>query len=379
MIPLAQMFFVYLWNKLTFGMKRLICTLIVVSGFAASAFAQTRFVYTDATTLPVFGKVSEDTFEPFSRLPLSLKDKVGGGVWEHGRCSSGLFIRFRSDAGKFNFKWTSTLKSDLDNMTGVGVRGMALYVLDEGDWNYVSPVRANMAEKESTYTVKASRLDGGNHEYMLYLSLYDGVLDLQIGVPEGKKIEASTMNSPRAEKPVIAYGTSILQGASASNTGMCGSAQLSRKIDRVVINLGFSGNCLLDAPIAEYMASYPDPGVFILDSWNGGAIVGKNGLEKCIRILRAAHPKVPILVVDMPLGPNTAYDDATEKEYIEKIEFAEETVKKLKKEGDKNIYHINIDILGPGNSGTCDGAHFNDVSFTKWVDTILPYIKKAYR
>lgn len=360
-------------------MKRIICLLVFAATFVTSAFAQTDFVFTDASTLPLFGKIRADTFEPYSRFPESLKESVRDGVWKLGRNSSGLYIRFKSDTARLKFRWRPTFNADLDNMTGVGVRGMALYVLDEGKWEFVYPVRPKKKGDVFEYSDNASLLDGQEHEYMLYLSLYDGVLDLQIGVPEGRTIAPSTLNSPRAEKPIITYGTSILQGASASNAGMCGTAQLSRKANRQVINLGFSGNCLLEAPIAEFMASYADPGMYIIDNWNGDVKIGEQGLEKCIRILRAAHPETVILIVDRPKAACHKYDATLQKGYYEKRDLAAAVVAKIRKEGDKNIYHITPEVLGEGGSGTCDGCHFNDAAFEKWVEAILPVVKKAYK
>jgi len=359
-------------------MKRIICLLALAAAFCYSVYAQ-DFVFTDASTLPLYGKIQKETYETYSRLPQNMESTVREAVWNLGRQSAGLYIRFTSDAGNFRFKWTSTFKKDLDNMTGIGVRGLSLYVFDGNEWQYLSPLRPNKKEKESTYDVSASLLVGKQCEYMLYLSLYDGVQDLQIGVPEGRTVAASTFNSPRAEKPVIIYGTSILQGASASSPGLCGTAQLSRRFDRQVINLGFSGNCKLEAPLAEYMASYKDPGMFIIDNWNGSVEVGEKGLENCIRIIRSAHPQTVILVVDRPEDPLAAFDEKSMNTFTGKRDLAEKVVRKIRKEGDRNIYHVTPEILGDGASGTCDGCHFTDESFTKWVDAISPYVKKAYR
>ena len=354
--------------------KRILCLALIFVSAALSA--ETTYVYTDASTLPTYGKVTGNTYEPFSRLPESMKGIVRDKVWNLGRFSAGVFIRFTSDAGDFHFKWHSTTRHDGDNMTGITYRGMALYVLDGGTWYYMASLRpGNGVESSSSYT-KASRLLGKPREYMLYMSLYDGVRDLQIGVPEGRSISASKLNSPRVEKPVIAYGTSILQGASATHPGLCGTAQLSRRLDRVVINLGFSGNCLLEEPLAEYMASYPDPGAFLIDNWNGKADVGEKGLEKCIRILLAAHPDTPVLVVDRPLRPKARFDDETENGFITKRAVAANVVNKLKKEGYRKIYHITPEVMGPEDSGSSDGTHFTDEAFTRWVDAVFPVLKK---
>jgi len=107
-------------------MKQPICILFLVSVFCFSAYA-TDYVYTDASTLPLYGKIQADTYEPYSRLPQSMKSSVRDGVWVLSRQSAGLYVRFTSDAGKFHFKWASVYNAILDNMTGIGVKGLSLY------------------------------------------------------------------------------------------------------------------------------------------------------------------------------------------------------------------------------------------------------------
>ena len=50
-------------------MKKILLALAILMPILMQA---QDYVYTDATTLPVFGKVCKDTYEPFSRLPARL-------------------------------------------------------------------------------------------------------------------------------------------------------------------------------------------------------------------------------------------------------------------------------------------------------------------
>lgn len=76
---------------------------------------------------------------------------------------------------------------------------------------------------------------------MLYLSMYSGIDSLEIGIDEGSVIRAPAVESPRSDSPVVMYGTSILQGRRLAREWRSTSI-LGRKLDREVINLGFSGN-----------------------------------------------------------------------------------------------------------------------------------------
>lgn len=344
--------------------------------FAAGLHAQ-EFVYTDATTLPVYGKVCADTYEPFSRLPARLEGISRPGVWKLGRNSAGEYIRFASDAGCFDFRWTSLFVTPSTNMTACTVRGLALYVLDEGEWIYVGTPRPAKTGKESTSKISCSKLAGKMHEYMLYLSLYDGVEKLEIGVADGCAVKPAELNTPRKEKAVVMYGTSILQGASASHPGLCGTGLLGRMLDRQVINLGFSGNALLDMEIAELMAAYPDPGVFVLDNMpNGTPELTLEKEEAFFRILRNAHPDVPVVFVENPNYPGMRFDAGREKYVNVRNEALHQVFDRLVKAGEKNIYLVGaMKILGEDNTGTIEGTHFTDVGFISYANTLAPVLK----
>mgnify|MGYP003233914338 FL=1 len=99
---------------------------------------------------------------------------------------------------------------------------------------------------------------------MIYLPLYDGLVSLSIGIDADASINQPSKESPIREKPVVFYGTSILQGGCASRPGMAHTNIISRRLNRECINLGFSGNAFLDLGVAQVMAGV-DAGVFVLD------------------------------------------------------------------------------------------------------------------
>ena len=110
-------------------------------------------------------------------------------------------------------------------------------------------------------TTLISDLAPGEREYAAYLPLYNGIESLEIGVPAGAKFAGL---APRAEKPIVFYGTSITHGACASRPGMVHTAILGRRFDRPVINLGFSGNGRMDPAVGELLTEI-DAAVYVID------------------------------------------------------------------------------------------------------------------
>ena len=97
-----------------------------------------------------------------------------------------------------------------------------------------------------------------------YLPLYDGLASLSIGIDSLATIDQPLIDYPIRQKPVVFYGTSILQGGCASRPGMAHTNIISRRLNRECINLGFSGNALLDLEVAKVIAEV-DASVFVLD------------------------------------------------------------------------------------------------------------------
>ena len=170
-------------------------------------------------------------------------------------------------------------------------------------------------------------------EYMLYLSLYNGISSLEIGVDEGAVIEAPSIDSPRSDRPIVMYGTSILQGGCASRPGMAFTAILGRKLDREIINLGFSGNAWLDYEIAEYITRAQNPALIVLDYVPNSTaeMIDERG-ERFFRIVRQAFPDVPVIFVEDPTFPHTRFDRNMLEEVTSKNEAVQEAEESRREE-----------------------------------------------
>jgi len=360
-------------------MKKFLFLSTILLAFTTNLLAQ-DIVWTDATTLPVYGKIAQNTYEPFSRLPAELENVSRPPLWELGRHSAGLYLKFTTDAKMLAMRWTPVFHSNLDNISKICSGGLDLYALIDGKWQFVFVGRPN-GEVPYYKSVNIELLGEGPKEFMLYLSTYDGVKTLELGVPQGCSLKASELNSPKSEKAVVMYGTSILQGASASRPGLAGTPLLSRMLDRQVINLGFSGSAVLDPEIADLMAAYPDPGVYVLDNVpNSDAQTVAAREESFFRTLRDAHPDVPVIFIECPIFIDCHYNSEFRKSILDRnVEF-KKVFDKLKKDGEKNIYYITADkITGNDREATIDGTHFTDVGFKRYADVLYPLLKKLIK
>ena len=358
------------------------CRLVFIL-FAALAGSVVRMfagepVWHDAAAFPVYGKATDSTLTRYERLPASFRGVCRVPVWNLGRNSAGIALRFSSDSPYIKVRWTSMFCNTMSHMAETGVRGVDLYVLTDEGWRFAGAGRPKGKTTEATLV---GGMDVCDREYMMYLSLYDGVDSLFVGVDENAVIGVPSVSLPDRSRPVIMYGTSILQGGCASRPGMAHTNIIGRMLGKEVINLGFSGNALLDFEIAGLMASVEDPGVYVLDYVpNASADQIREKGEKFFRILRDAHPDVPVIFIEDPEFPHTFFDKAIAAEVAAKNAAQKELFGRLKESGEKGIYYIGSEeLIGDDGEATVDAIHFTDLGMMRYAGHVAPVIEKALK
>lgn len=353
-------------------MKR---TIILLSMLLLACYGYAQIVYYDASVFPLLGKVVDNGSPRYERLPDSLKNILRTPLWNLSRNSAGMAIRFRSNSTRIAVKWEVLFNNHMNHMTDVGIKGLDLYSLEEnGIWRFVNSARPT--QKENQTTIIANMVPK-EREFMLYLPLYDGIDSLAIGVDSLSAINQPATNYPVREKPVVFYGTSILQGGCASRPGMAHTNIISRRLNRECVNFGFSGNALLDLEVAKVMAEI-DAGVFVLDfAPNASVKQIKERMVTFYQIIRAKHPQTPVLFVEDPVFTHVLFDQEIAREVEERNQALNEIFGTLKKNGEKNIYLIpSSEMLGKDGEATVDGVHFTDLGMMRYADLLCPIIKR---
>ncbi|MCC6353092.1 MAG: SGNH/GDSL hydrolase family protein [Verrucomicrobiae bacterium] len=330
----------------------------------------------DVTGWGVEGRGWEDQERTrwFDRLPAKAEGKVTGAVWGLSRDSAGMMVRFRTDGVAIYARY-KLLKDKLGmpHMPATGVSGLDLYARDgQGGWRWVYVTKP---DKQLMEAAVVTDLAPGEREYAAYLPLYNGVESLEIGVPSGAKFEGL---APRREKPIVFYGTSITHGASASRPGMVHTAILGRRLDRPVINLGFSGNGRMDAAVGELMCEL-DAAAFVVDCLpNMDAKSVSERAAPLVRQLRAGRPGVPIILVEDRLFTNTWVRPSRQKFHADNHAALKKAFDELRAAGVGGLYYIPGDhLLGDDAEGATDASHPNDLGFMRQADAFEPVLREA--
>jgi lysophospholipase L1-like esterase len=331
-----------------------------------SAAAPQTLVWHDGREFTVEGRGFTDTERPWDRLPARAKAIVPPAVWNLSKNTAGVCVRFVTDAREIHADWDGG--EGMWHMPPSGVSGLDLYErTTAGGWSYVA---TGIPKKDRTVCRIVGDRPGFETEYLVFLPLYASVTDLKLGFPPAAKV-AAAQRRPAGQKPIVFYGTSITQGGCASRAGMSHPAILARRLDREVINLGFSGSGKMEPALADLVAGI-DASVYVLECLPNMTmeLVGER-IEPFVRRLRRDHPATPILLVENVVKPT----DAPQNEALRKVR------DRLVADGVTGVHHLaSTDCLHTGGEeGTVDGVHPTDLGFVRIADLYEPALRELLR
>ncbi|MDA8733657.1 SGNH/GDSL hydrolase family protein [Flavobacteriaceae bacterium] len=353
-------------------MKKFLLLLLfipLVSFGQDSSLASSEITYYGKDFFRLEGTVISDSLKEnrYDRLPLSYKNIVRKPVWNLSKSSAGLSIRFLSNSTTVSVKWKILNDLTMNHMAETGIKGVDLYYKNENGWQYVNTGRPQGIYNEY---ILVDNMTEKLREFKIFLPLYDGVENIEVGINSTSFIEKVKKNT---RKPIIFYGTSITQGGCASRPGMAHTNIISRKLDIDVINFGFSGNGRMEEPIAK-LISESDPMFYVIECMPNmfpPENVTKNTIP-LVNTIRKKNPNSPIIFVDLFKSSFLVLDKKAHKD-TEAMNLAlKYEYQKMIDIGYKNIFYIESgNALGLDQEGTVDGVHFTDLGFMRYADFLL--------
>ncbi|MAV36944.1 MAG: hypothetical protein CMJ59_15970 [Planctomycetaceae bacterium] len=325
----------------------------------------------------VEGKGWHQTARYYDRLPGRAEQSVRGAVWNLSRHSAGMQVRFQTDASEIHARYgLFSPRLAMPHMPATGVSGLDLYVRGEDGaerWLAVAMPKSQQVELRLTADLDPPG-EGTQRRYTLYLPLYNGVDRLEIGVPTGTRFMPE---APRREKPLVFYGTSIMHGACASRPGMSITGILGRRLNRPVINLGFSGNGRMESEVGALLTEL-DAAVYVVDCLPNmrGAEVRQRAAP-LVQQLRRARPETPILLVEDRTYGYAHLRKASRQRHRASRLALREAFEQLTGAGISGIYYLAGErLLGGDGEATTDGSHPNDLGMVRYADAYEPLLRE---
>ncbi len=362
----------------------LICCLPCLTA-AGQAISQTpeaiRWIDPLAAGFPVVqGQAwTQELSKNYQRLPDRMQPDVRPMVWKLSGHSAGLAIHFRSNAAPIRVRYT-LIHSDeraMEHMPATGVSGLDLYARDRGGREQYVARSADWSSPDTVYYQFRPRPDTDfariGYEFQLYLPLYNGVSHLEIGVDSAAQFELLPL---RTEKPIVAYGTSILQGACASRPGMAWTTLLSRGLDYPLLNFGFSGNGTMDSVILAELGGL-DARLYIVDCLPNLTRVPDSAVterySKGIALLRK-YRETPILLVEHAEAEADGGDSAARAKNV----LLRSCYERLLSEGTKELYYLSCQEIGLPDDALVDGIHPSDYGMVRQAAACEAMIREIF-
>ena len=163
---------------------------------------------------------------------------------------------------------------------------------------------------------------------------------------------------------------------------MVHTAILGRRLNRPVINLGFSGNGIMEPEVAALLAEL-DPAVYVIDCLpNMSAKDVSERAEPLVRKLRSAHAKTPILLVEDRSYASSFLVAAQRKRNLESRAAFKKVYDSLISAGVQDLHYLpGENLLGSDGEATVDSSHPTDLGFMRQSDAfqavLEPILKKA--
>ena len=260
----------------------------------------------------------------------------------------------------------------MDHMPDTGVKGIDLYFKNNDEWQYINTGRPSGINNEYRLI---DNMDNEIREYKIFLPLYDGVKNIEIGIDNLSFIKKPKKSN---KKPIIFYGTSITQGACASRPGMAHTNIISRKLDRNVINFGFNGNGRMEYPISKLL-SESNPAFYVIEcmpNMLSPDLVTSNTIP-LVNEIRSKNPNTPIIFVDLFTSPINTLDKKSVRGTNEMNNALKNEYKKMIDNGYENIIYIeSSNALGNDFEGTVDAIHFTDLGFIRYSTFLIKKFKE---
>lgn len=319
------------------------------------------------TGFPFFAQEKE-----FCRLPKAEIPAMNSGVQGLAWHTAGGMVRFRTDSPRVAVRLELRAPGEMNHMPRSGSSGCDLYLGAGTNKRFRKTAIPGPGVKEFASLLWTGKA-GEWREFTLNLPLYNGIRSIRVGLAPKSEVAAPTPFA--VEQPILFYGSSITQGGCASRPGNAYTHILARWFDANLVNYGFSGSARGEQEMAKLIASIPQS-VMVYDydhnAPNADHLAATHAAF--FATIRAALPKLPVVMVSRPDFDNNLADSRARRDIIKL------TFEQAKAAGDRRVFFVDGETLfGTSDRDACtvDGCHPNDLGFMRMAEAIKATLGRA--
>ena len=334
--------------------------------FKINALTETNIKWINANDNPIElrGGFYDQKEGIYRRVPKEIADQVSPGVAELSKHTSGIRVRFSTNSPYVAIKAYEFYGGMYHHMTLCTQLGFSFLVNEISKKPFFTERTDIEKSVDNIFKIEKINYIDSDKEYNdieIHFPLYNSVYKLEIGVKDGSII--FPYQKPYSfDKPLLFYGSSITQGGCSSKPDNQYSAIVAKKLNVDFINLGFSGSCLAEEEMSNYIKEF-DPLIFIYDYDHNAPSL--EHLQKThynlFENFRSKHKKTPVIFISKP---DFMQFDTTDNE--KRRDLIYNNYLKAKNGGDNNVYFINGEDFFDKeywDNCTVDGCHPTDLGF----------------
>lgn len=297
------------------------------------------------------------------RLPKSAKANVPKGVWNRAVAPDGGRIRLAC------------------NSTTLGISVQALHEHGKNCFfdAFVNGEYAGSVSVEGTQRVDLVMFEHKERAWKdvtIYLPHKYEVRVFAVGLDPDAELRAPPAFA--LKRPIVCYGSSVLQGTGALHPAHTYPAAAARRLNLDFVNLGFGGAGKAEAEVVA-LVNQLDACCYLFDLGKSYGAPTPERYNRMLDTIRASHPDVPIFCVT----PIYSTKEPNEPDYKKRSEDLRSIMRQAATErrqaGDKLMFVVEgLDLFGePDKALFHDPQHPNDAGNERMAERLAPVLGKV--
>lgn len=273
--------------------------------------------------------------------------------------TTGVVMRFKlRGTNGFIIRASLMRRYCYNNMTLYNSSGFDLYTFKDGVYKHLNVIAPVDGKSVFAHPVRVEE----DENIAIYFPNYNAVEEFYLGIKGGEIVPADDFSGAA---PVLFYGNTITQGASASRSGNSFCNIFSRKTDTEIINFSIPNCCRGILSVADIMGGIPCSGIVVDYSRNSvTAEEIEARLDSFYKRLRQYHPDVPIVFMTVSCYGNIDLDHLDEA--IKTVYIANSEDEKLFLLDQKALFKKDeYDLI------SVDGIHYNDKGMLRVAEGLV--------
>jgi hypothetical protein len=297
------------------------------------------------------------------RLPKSAQATVPKAVWNRAVVPDGGRIRISC------------------NSTRLGIRVQAAHEQKKRCYfdAYINGQYAGSVSALGTQRVDLvffEKEDSARKDITIYLPNNQQVQVLAVGLDPDAEL-----SSPPAfalKRPIVCYGSSVLQGTGATHPSKTYPAAVARQLNLDFVNLGFGGAGKAEVEVVA-LVNQLDASCYVFDLGKSYGAPTPERYSRMLATIRASHPEIPIFCVT----PIYSTKEEKEPEYKKRSEDLRSLMGQAATDrcqaGDKFMFVVEgLDLFGAADKDTfADPLHPNDAGNERMAQRLAPIMDKV--